>query len=60
MTMKQKFMTIAFSWKILDKKIEFLEIGPFRKLAKTFFFYQRYQLDFSHNFSSYKSLIIQM
>ena len=30
-------MTIAFSGKILEKKKEFLEIGPFRKLAKTFF-----------------------
>ena len=28
------------------EKVEFLELGPFRKLAKTFFFYQRYQLDF--------------
>ena len=53
-------MTITFSWKILDKKIDFLEIEPFRKMAKTFFFYQRYQLDFSHNFSSYKSLIFQI
>ena len=42
------------------EKIEILEIGPFRKMAKTFFFYQRYQLDFSHNFSSYKSLIFQI
>ena len=48
MTMKQKFMTITFSWKILDKKIEFLEIGPFRKLAKTFS-YKRYQFDFYTN-----------
>ena len=60
MTTKQKNMTITFSWKILEKKIEFLEIGPFRKLAKTFFFYHRYQLDFLYKFSLNKSLIFQI
>ena len=30
-------MTITLLLKILEKKIEFLEIGPFRKMAKTFF-----------------------
>ena len=37
MTMKQQFMTITFSWKILEKKIEFLEIGPLKKMAKAIF-----------------------
>ena len=55
--MRIKIMTITLSLKILEKKIEFLEIGPFGKMAKTFF-YQRYQLDFSHNFSSNRNQII--
>ena len=57
--MKQKFINIIFSWQILEKKIEFLEIGPFRKLAKTFS-YKRYQFDFLHKFSVYKSPIFQI
>ena len=57
--MKQKFMTITFSGKILEKKIEYLEIEPFRKLAKTFFFYQRYQLDILHKLSLCENLIFQ-
>ena len=35
--MRIKIMTITLLLKILEKKIEFLEIGPFRKMAKTFF-----------------------
>ena len=57
--MKQKFINIIFSWQILEKKVEFLEIGPFRKLAKTFS-YKRYQFDFLHKFSVYKSPIFQI
>ena len=35
--MRIKIMTITLLLKILEIKKEFLEIGPFRKLAKTFF-----------------------
>ena len=52
-------MTITLLLKILEIKIEFLEIGPFRKLAKTFS-YKRYQFDFLHKFSVYKSPIFQI
>ena len=52
-------MTITFFLEDFRKeKIEFLEIGPFRKMAITFFF-KRYQLDFLQKFSSYKSQIFQ-
>ena len=57
--MKQKFINIIFSWQIIEKKIDFLEIRPFRKLAKTFS-YKRYQFDFLHKFSIYKSPIFQI
>ena len=57
--MKHTFINIIFSWEILEKKIEFLEIGPFRKLAKTFS-YKIYQFDFLHKFSVYKSPIFQI
>ena len=58
--MKQKFMTITFSWKILDKKIDFLEIAPFRKLAKTFFSIKDINWIFLYKFSLHKSLIFQI
>ena len=35
--MRIKLMTITLLLKIFEKKIDFLEIGPFRKMAKTFF-----------------------
>ena len=35
--MRIKIMTITLLMKILEIKKEFLEIGPFRKMAKTFF-----------------------
>ena len=59
MTMKQKIMTITFSWKILEKKIDFLEIGPFRKLGKTFFL-SKISIGFLHKFSLDSSLIFQI
>ena len=52
--MRIKIMTITLLLKILEK-IEFLEIGPFRKMAKTIFSSK----DFLHYFSSYKNLIFQ-
>ena len=48
-------MTITFSWKILEKKIEFLEIGPFRKLAKTFFSIKDINLIFHTDFLDIKA-----
>ena len=37
MTMGTKINDHDLFWKIMETKIEFLEIGPFRKIAKTFF-----------------------
>ena len=48
-------MTIAFFGKILEKKIEFLEIGPFRKLAKTFFSIKDINLIFHTDFLDIKA-----
>ena len=53
-------MTITLLLKILEIKKEFLEIGPFRKLAKTFFSIKDINWSFYTDFFSYKSLIFQI
>ena len=53
--MKQNFLTITFSWKILEKKKEFLEKGPFRKLAKTIFSIKDINLIFHTEFLDIKA-----